>query len=215
MEASHTNYIKRRGLMFVLTSPSGTGKTTLSRMLLKDDPLLSLSVSVTTRPERKGERNGQDYHFVSRKKFEDMRRNEQFLEHAYVFDHYYGTLRSPVEEVLSGGRDVLFDIDWQGTQQLEERTRDDLVRVFLLPPSATILQNRLRMRAQDSESVVEQRMMGAAGEIKHYAEYDYIIVNHDLDESLYNLKAILCAERLRRTRQIGLADFVSQLSSEL
>jgi guanylate kinase len=203
--------IQRRGLMFVMSSPSGAGKTTLSRLLLQHEPDVELSVSVTTRTRRPAERPGVDYHFVDHDSFQGMIDRDALLEYAKVFDHFYGTPRGPVEEVLSAGRDMLFDIDWQGTQQLAERARQDLVSVFILPPSTGELERRLVTRAQDPPEVVARRMAKAADEMSHWAEYDYVIVNEDVDRSLELLKAILNAERLKRTRQIGLSDFVKSL----
>jgi guanylate kinase len=198
-------------LMLVLSSPSGAGKTTLSRRLLEDDAGLSLSVSMTTRPKRAGERDGIDYVFVTGEIFDAAIRHGEFLEHASVFDHRYGTPKAPVDDALARGRDVLFDIDWQGTQQLKEKMREDLVSVFVLPPSHRELERRLKARAQDSDAVVAKRMAKADGEISHWAEYDYVIVNDDLETALANITAILAAERLKRTRQIGLSDFVRGL----
>jgi guanylate kinase len=203
--------IRRRGLMLVLSSPSGAGKTTISRRILEMDSNLTLSISATTRPKRPGEITGIDYHFIDNTEF-DLRVNRgEFLEYAKVFGHYYGTPRRPVEEALSAGRDVLFDIDWQGTQQLAQSARDDLVGVFILPPSTRTLERRLKARAQDSEEVVAQRMAKAADEMSHWAEYDYIVVNTDIEASVRRVQAILEAERLRRERQVGLHDFVAQL----
>jgi guanylate kinase len=202
---------RRRGLMLVLSSPSGAGKTTISRRLLARHSDISLSISATTRPKRPGETDGIDYFFVEPAKFDDMVAKGEFLEHAVVFGNSYGTPRVPVEAALAQGLDVLFDIDWQGTQQVAERAREDLVSVFILPPSMTELEARLRARAQDSEAVVKQRMAKAADEMSHYAEYDYIIVNRDLDEALAQVEAILVAERLKRDRRIGLGDFVRHL----
>ena len=207
--------IIRRGLMLVLSSPSGAGKTTLSRGILADDDGVDMSVSLTTRPPRPGEVEGQDYYFVDRQRFGEMRNRSELLEHAKVFDNYYGTPRAPVEAALSAGRDVLFDIDWQGTQQLQEAAADDLVRVFILPPTAAELERRLKTRAQDSADVVAGRMAKASDEISHYAEYEYIVVNHDAAESLVQIKAILTAERLKRARQTGLSDFVHGLREAL
>lgn len=204
--------IKRRGLMLVLSSPSGAGKTTLSRRLLEADEEMTLSISVTTRPPRPREIDGEDYRFVSPQEFDDMASNGDLLEHAVVFGHRYGTPRAPVEDALSQGRDMLFDIDWQGAQQLDQAAREDVVKIFVLPPSRRELQNRLKKRAQDSSDVVAQRMEKAADEISHWAEYDFVIVNEDLDHAQYQIEAILAAERLRRKRQIGLPDFVKQLS---
>jgi len=203
--------IRRRGLMLVLSSPSGAGKTTISRELLKRDDALILSVSATTRPPRPSEVEGRDYCFVSPERFDRMVAGEEFLEHATVFGHRYGTPRAPVERALAAGTDVLFDIDWQGTQQVAETAPRDLVRVFILPPSTRELEARLRRRAQDPEEVVQARMAKAADEISHWAEYDYIVVNRDMEQSLAEVQAILAAERLRRERQIGLHDFVEEL----
>ena len=203
--------VARRGLMLVLSSPSGAGKTTLSRRLLKAHEDLTLSVSATTRAPREGEREGVDYYFVSDEDFGIMRNRGDFLEWAKVFDHHYGTPREPVEAALAAGRDVLFDIDWQGAQQLDEVARDDLVKVFVLPPSKAELETRLRKRAQDSEEVVQARMAKASSEISHWAEYDYVVVNNDVDEAEASLEAILAAERLKRRRQTGLSDFVKRL----
>jgi len=204
--------IARRGLMLVLSSPSGAGKTTLSRKLLERDPNVTLSVSMTTRSPRAGEREGLDYFFVSGEDFDMAVRNSQFLEYATAFDHRYGTPKAPVMEALGGGRDVLFDIDWQGTQQLRERVRGDLVSVFVLPPSHAELERRLKARAQDADSIVTARMAKADGEISHWAEYDYVIINDDLGRSLQQIESILAAERLKRVRQIGLSEFVRGLS---
>lgn len=203
--------IVRRGLMLVLSSPSGAGKTTIARRLLDEDAQLANSVSTTTRPMRPGEVDGQDYHFVNGDEFSRLLRNGDLLEHATVFGHQYGTPRKPVEAALAEGHDVLFDIDWQGTQQLKQTARDDLVAVFVLPPSTEELGRRLHARAQDSAEVVAARMAKAADEMSHWAEYDYIIVNRDIEESVASVRAILTAERLKRERQIGLADFVGKL----
>ena len=203
--------IRRRGLMLVLSSPSGAGKTTISRLLLPADDEIDLSVSATTRPKRPNEIDGVDYHFVDQETFDAMVANDEFLEHATVFGHSYGTPRAPVEAALAAGDDVLFDIDWQGTQQLAEKAAKDLVRVFILPPSTAELERRLRRRAQDPEDVLRGRMAKAADEMSHWAEYDYIVVNHDVAESLAQVQAILTAERLKRERQIGLHDFVEEL----
>jgi guanylate kinase len=209
------NAIARRGLMFVLSSPSGAGKTTLSRMLLKADRGVDLSVSVTTRPKRRGEVDGRDYHFIDRARFDAMVKSGSLLEWAEVFGNCYGTPRRPVEKALRGGRDVLFDIDWQGTQQLREKARDDLVSVFILPPAAKELERRLRSRAQDTTNVIGVRMAKAAGEMSHWPEYDYVIVNRDIDEAFAEINAILAAERLKRERQIGLSAFVRGLQAKL
>jgi len=203
--------IVRRGLMLVLSSPSGAGKTTLSRLLLEHDSGIELSISATTRPKRPGECDGVDYHFIDSARFRGMVEREELLEWAQVFDNYYGTPRAPVETSLSSGRDMLFDIDWQGTQQLVERAREDLVSVFILPPSTQELERRLVTRAQDSAEIVARRMAKAADEMSHWAEYDYVIVNREITSSLVELRAILQAERLKRHRQIGLSDFVKAL----
>jgi guanylate kinase len=203
--------IQRRGLMLVLSSPSGAGKTTISRHLLPADDEIDLSISVTTRPKRPNEIEGVDYHFVDQPTFDQMVIAGELLEHATVFGHGYGTPRAPVEAALEAGQDVLFDIDWQGTQQLAEKAFKDLVRIFILPPSTTELERRLRTRAQDPEEVVQGRMAKAADEMSHWPEYDYIIVNHDVAESLAQVEAILAAERLKRERQVGLHDFVEDL----
>ncbi len=203
--------IARRGLMLVLSSPSGAGKTSIARELLKREPNLTMSVSVTTRPRRNGEVEGVDYRFVDAASFAEMALSGELLEHAQVFGHAYGTPRAPVEAALAAGADVLFDIDWQGTQQLAQSARDDLVSVFILPPSTAELERRLRSRAQDSAAVVAARMAKAADEMSHWPEYDYIIVNRELAESVAKARAILVAERLRRARQTGLVDFVQGL----
>jgi len=197
--------------MLVLSSPSGAGKTTLSRRLLQSDSGLALSVSMTTRNKRDGEREGVDYVFVTTDAFDAAVRAGEFLEHATVFGHRYGTLAAPVMAAMARGDDVLFDIDWQGTQQLKESAREDLVSVFVLPPSHAELERRLKARASDPDDVVAARMAKAADEISHWAEYDYVIVNDDLEAALANIAAILAAERLRRPRQIGLSDFVRRL----
>jgi len=207
--------IARRGLMFVLSSPSGAGKTTLARMLLKADRNVELSVSVTTRPKRRAEIDGRDYHFIDIARFRAMVKTGKLLEWAEVFNHRYGTPRRPVEKALRGGRDVLFDIDWQGTQQLREKARDDLVSVFILPPTAKELERRLQRRAQDSHDIIGARMAKAAGEMSHWPEYDYVIVNRDIDKAFAEVRAILAAERLKRERQIGLSSFVRELQAKL
>lgn len=212
---SNGKKIARRGLMLVLSSPSGAGKTTLSRMLLKADRNVDLSISVTTRPQRRGEVDGRDYHFIDRARFEAMVKAGELLEWAEVFGNRYGTPRRPVEIALQAGRDVLFDIDWQGTQQLREKARDDLVSVFILPPSAKELERRLMHRAQDSKDVIGARMAKAAGEMSHWPEYDYVIVNSDIDQAFAEVRAILAAERRKRERQIGLSDFVRALQVKL
>jgi guanylate kinase len=197
--------------MYVLSSPSGAGKTTISREILARDGEITMSVSATTRSKRPGERPGIDYEFMDVTTFNLMVNRREFLEYAKVFDNYYGTPAAPVEALLNDGRDVLFDIDWQGTQQLAEKARDDLVSVFILPPSMRELERRLTTRAQDSARVVASRMSKAADEMTHYAEYDYIIINHDVEESVAAALAILKAERLRRDRQVGLGEFVKGL----
>ena len=203
--------LHRRGLMLVLSSPSGAGKTTLSRLLLAGEPDLVMSVSATTRPMRPGEVEGKDYYFISGAEFTARRDRNEFLEHARVFGHYYGTPASMVEAVLSASRDVLFDIDWQGTQQLKARAREDLVSVFILPPSRNDLQKRLTTRAQDSAETVAARMARASDEMSHWPEYDYVIVNEEVDAAHQQLRAILTAERLRRERQTELPKFVEKL----
>jgi guanylate kinase len=197
--------------MLVLSSPSGAGKTTLSRQLLDNDKQIQLSVSCTTRARRPGEKDGVDYRFIDAASFRDMIDRGDFLEHARVFDHYYGTPRAPVVTALESGRDVLFDIDWQGTQQVAQNARDDLVSVFILPPSTRELEQRLKSRAQDSAEVVAGRMAKAADEMSHWAEYDYIVVNHSIEESVTQVRGILTAERLKRQRQVGLPEFVKGL----
>lgn len=203
--------ITRRGLMLVLSSPSGAGKTSISRKLLAMEDDLSLSISVTTRPRRPGEVHGRDYLFVDATEFQLMVNRGELLEHAKVFGNYYGTPRGPVEEALAAGQDVLFDIDWQGTQQLEANASRDLVSVFILPPSTRELERRLRSRAQDSDEVVAQRMAKAADEISHYPEYQYILLNDDMAASVDRVRAILHAERIKRERLVGLPDFVRGL----
>ena len=201
----------RRGLMLVLSSPSGAGKTTISRSLLEREVNLTMSVSATTRPKRPGEVAAEDYHFVDLTEFNLMINRQELLEYAQVFGNYYGTLRAPVEKTLAVGKDVLFDIDWQGTQQLAQNARNDLVSIFILPPSTAELERRLRSRAQDSDEVVAKRMARAAEEMSHWAEYDYVLINRDVDESVDAVCAILAAERLRRERQVELPEFVKAL----
>ena len=203
--------IGRRGLMLVLSSPSGAGKTTLSRLLLERDVEITLSISVTTRPPRSAEKDGVDYHFVTPDIFSRMVQHAELLEHAKVFDYYYGTPRSAVEVALASGRDVMFDIDWQGRQQLAEKAGEDMVSVFILPPTTRELERRLKQRAQDAAAVVAKRMAKAADEMTHYIEYDYVIINYDIEDSMTQLRSILAAERLKRERQIGLGDFVKAL----
>ena len=206
--------VARRGLMFVLSSPSGAGKTTLADRILKKDGEIVLSVSATTRERRPGEAHGQDYFFVDEDEFSRMRDNEEFLEWANVFGNFYGTPRSMVESTLAKGRDVLFDIDWQGAQQLDEVAGEDVVKVFILPPSREELERRLRRRAQDPEDVVLKRMAKADAEMSHWAEYDYVIVNYDIDESEQLLRSILFGERLKRRRQIGLSKIVKEMTCD-
>ena len=207
--------ITRRGMMLVLSSPSGAGKTTLSRMLLEAEPDIVMSISVTTRPPRAGEIDGRDYHFIDAARFEAMKRGGELLEWAHVFGQSYGTPRHPVDKAIAHGRDVLFDIDWQGTQKLRELARSDLVSVFVLPPSMDELERRLHTRAQDSDEVIAGRMAKAVDEMSHWAEYDYVIINRDLDQAFADERAILAAERVRRERQTGLSTFVRGLQSEL
>lgn len=203
--------VRRRGLMLVLSSPSGAGKTSISRKLLERDPMLQMSVSATTRPKRPGEVPGVDYHFVDATEFNLMINRREFLEYAKVFGNYYGTPRAPVEAAIAAGRDVLFDIDWQGTQQLAERMPEDLVSVFILPPSTRELERRLRQRAQDSAEEVARRMAKAADELSHWPEYHYVLINESFDATVREVEAILLAERFRRARQIGLHEFVKSL----
>ena len=209
--AETAGHIQRRGLMLVLSSPSGAGKTTISRMLLDNDYNISLSVSVTTRPMRPGEVDGVDYHFIDPEEFGLMLNRQELLEHAKVFDHYYGTPRGAVEKALSAGKDILFDIDWQGEQQLKQAALTDLASVFILPPSTEELARRLQNRASDPPDVVAARMAKAPDEISHWPEYDYIIVNYDIDDSVNKVRAILAAERVKRERQVGLPAFVKRL----
>lgn len=206
---------QRRGLLLVLSSPSGAGKTTLARRLLEQDSGITMSVSVTTRAPRPSEIDGVDYHFVDEDTFRQRRDSGELLEWAEVFNHYYGTPRDRVESRLAHGEDVLFDIDWQGAQQIAENMGQDLVRVFVLPPSGEVLEERLRARAQDSAKVVADRMVRASDEISHWAEYDYVIVNDDLERSSAALKAILTAERHKRERQMGLPDFIRRIQESL
>jgi guanylate kinase len=207
--------VERRGLMFVLSSPSGAGKTTLSRLLIERMPGLRMSVSVTTRAKRPGEVDGRDYLFVDKARFEEMVKRNELLEWATVFDNRYGTPRAPVEAALSAGQDVLFDIDWQGTQQLREKARADVVSVFILPPSAADLERRLHSRAQDSTEVIRGRMSRASHEMSHWAEYDYIVINRDIDAAFADVQSILKAERLKRERRVGLTTFVRELQRQL
>jgi len=207
--------IARRGLMLVLSSPSGAGKTTIARRILDDDSGIAPSISHTTRSKRKGETDGKDYHFVDKETFSQMRDAGEFLEWAVVFDNYYGTTRAPVEQALGAGRDVLFDVDWQGAAALREASDGDVVSVFVLPPSAGALEERLKTRAADSDDVVVRRMRGASNEIQHWDEYDYVLVNFDVDQSVEAVRAILAAERLRRARFTGLKRFVQGLLAQL
>ncbi|CAN1721438.1 guanylate kinase [Hyphomicrobium sp. 1Nfss2.1] len=210
-----TPTIKRRGLLLVLSSPSGAGKTTIARRLIDADPDISMSVSVTTRKPRPGEVDGRDYNFIEADAFKRMADENELIEWAQVFGNLYGTPRTPVEAAIERGQDVLFDIDWQGAQQLSEKMKHDVVRVFILPPSADSLEQRLRSRAQDPDDVVRRRMDAAADEISHWPEYDYVIVNSDLPTSMEGLTAILAAERLRRDRLNGLTAFVREMQSHL
>jgi guanylate kinase len=203
--------IRRRGFLLVLSSPSGAGKTTIRRRLVELDLTLSLSVSVTTRPARPGEIDGHHYRFIDQAQYDAMVAAGDLLEHATVFDHSYGTPRQAIEDRIADGRDIVTDIDWQGTQQLSEKLRDDLVTVFVLPPSMAALEARLRTRAQDSAEIVAARMAKSAAEMSHWPEYDYVIVNRDIEDSVAEVRAIVTAERLKRTRQIGLADFINRL----
>lgn len=210
-----TPTIQRRGLLLVLSSPSGAGKTTIARRLIDAEPHISMSVSVTTRKPRPGEVDGRDYIFVDETTFKRMADTGELLEWARVFDNFYGTPRAPIEAAVANGQDVLFDIDWQGAQQLSEKMKHDVVRVFILPPSAASLEERLRARAQDPEDVLRKRMDAAAAEISHWPEYDYVIVNSDLPASMEGLTAILAAERLRRDRLNGLTTFVRDMQAQL
>jgi guanylate kinase len=204
--------MKRRGVLFVLSSPSGAGKSTIARKLLAAEPELAMSVSATTRPIRAGEQDGRDYHFVDLERFREMVANHEFLEWAHVFDHRYGTPRAPVEEMLAAGRDVLFDIDWQGAQQLHQIAGGDVVRVFILPPSMTELHERLKRRATDTDAVIEARMARAANEVSHWDGYDYVLVNDDVEQCFDRVRTVLAAERLKRSRQTGLIGFIRGLT---
>lgn len=205
----------RRGLMLVLSSPSGAGKTTLSRRLLEVDKSVELSVSVTTRARRANEIDGQDYHFIDQARFDAMVKSDELLEWAEVFGNFYGTPRAAVRAALDAGRDVLFDIDWQGTQQLREKVRDDMASIFVLPPSIVELERRLHSRALDDERVIKGRMAKAGDELSHWPEYDYVIINDDIEDAFAKVQAILAVERLRRDRQPWISNFVRQLLSEL
>jgi len=200
--------------MLVMSSPSGAGKTTITRALLKKDDNLSMSISATTRAPRPGEVDGEDYFFIEKTKFEDMVEKDEFLEHAKVFDNYYGTPKGPVDDALGAGKDVLFDVDWQGARDLRHAARDDQVSIFILPPSHDELERRLYTRAQDSEEVVQKRMSKAASEMSHWGEYDYIVINVDIEDSVAQVEAIMTAERLKRNRQTGLPAFVESMSGE-
>lgn len=202
---------RRRGLLVVLSSPSGAGKTTISRMLLASDPDITMSISATTRPIRPGEVDDVHYHFVDEAEFQKMVDDEELAEWAYVFDHRYGSPKEPIKDALKDGRDILFDIDWQGTQQLRGAFGTDLVRIFILPPSMAELERRLRARATDSEEVIQGRMRRAASEIGHWGEYDYVLINEDMDKCLTEVEAIVRAERLKRDRQPYLIPFVRDL----
>jgi guanylate kinase len=204
-------YIQRRGMMFVLSSPSGAGKTTITRRMLEVDSEITLSISVTTRARRSNEIDGRDYHFITPAQFNEMVKRDEFLEHATVFDHHYGTPKHYVNDCLTQGKDVVFDIDWQGTRQLSRVSRGDLVSVFILPPSMAELERRLRTRAQDNDEVVTRRMAKAASEISHWQEYDYVLVNDNLEATINNVRGILEAERMRRIRQPNLASFIETL----
>jgi len=207
--------VARRGLMLVLSSPSGAGKTTLSRKLLDMDRGVALSISVTTRKMRPGEQDGRDYHFIERRQFDALIEKNDLLEWAEVFDNYYGTPKKSVMDALASGRDVLFDVDWQGTQQLRDKAPNDLVSIFVLPPSIPELERRLKTRAQDDYETIHRRMAKAADEMSHWAEYDYVVINHDIDQAFVEVASILAAERLKRERQVGLSDFVRGLQAKL
>ena len=204
--------IKRKGLLLVLSSPSGAGKSTIAKALLANDEKLALSVSMTTRPKRPAEEDGREYHFISKQEFESHRKNGNLLESAEVFGHFYGTPKKLVEDKLNEGTDILFDIDWQGGQQLRQKLENDVVTIFILPPSYEVLEERLHSRAQDSDEVIRSRMAEAKSELSHWAEYDYIIINDDLNASLKQAQAILDAERCKRQRLLGIEHFVKGLS---
>lgn len=213
--AGQNGQIARRGLMLVLSSPSGAGKTTLSRRLLAEDPGVTLSISVTTRNMRPGEVDGRDYHFIDRRRFIEMVKNGELLEYAEVFDNGYGTPAKPVMDALAQGSDVLFDVDWQGTQQLRDKAPKDVASIFVLPPSTAELERRLKTRAQDDYDTILQRMAKAADEMSHWAEYEYVIINREVEQAFADVKAILSAERLKRERQSGLSEFVRGLRAKL
>ena len=206
--------IRRRGLMLVLSSPSGAGKSTIARNLLESDPAFELSISVTTRQRRGSEIDGRHYHFRSRREFDSLRDNDELLEWAEVHGNFYATPREPAERAMAEGRDMLFDIDWQGAEQLREKMRADIVSIFILPPSMSELKQRLRRRAEDQDSVIEARLANARAEIEHWRDYDYIVINSDLDAAFAEVEAIVAAERLRRDRRPGLFDFVTGLLDE-
>ena len=206
--------IKKKGVMLVLSSPSGAGKSSICKSLMSLDANLSLSISTTTRKKRPNENSGEDYFFVSTKKFKEMLSNNHFLEHASVFDNYYGTDKSLVEKKINNGEDLIFDIDWQGAQQLREKMREDIVSIFILPPNKKELERRLKSRGQDSAKVVKKRMDGASAEITHWAEYDYVVINEDLNQSVKAVLVILKAERMKRTRQEGLVEFVRSITHD-
>jgi len=206
------NLNKKKGVMLVLSSPSGAGKSSICKSLMSLDKNLSLSVSTTTRKKRPNEKSGEDYIFVSTEEFENMLSNNNFIEYANVFDNYYGTVKSLVDNKINNGQDLIFDIDWQGAQQLREKMRENVVSIFILPPSKRELERRLKIRGQDSDEVVKKRMDGASAEITHWAEYDYVIVNEDLNKSVNAVLGILKAERMKRIRQVGLAEFVRSIT---
>ena len=205
---------KKKGVMLVLSSPSGAGKSSICKSLMSLDTNLSLSISTTTRKKRPNENSGEDYFFVSTEKFKEMLSNNHFLEHASVFDNYYGTDKSLVEKKINNGEDLIFDIDWQGAQQLREKMREDIVSIFILPPNKKELERRLKSRGQDSAKVVKKRMDGASAEITHWAEYDYVVINEDLNQSVKDVLVILKAERMKRTRQEGLVEFVRSITHD-
>ncbi|WP_417821799.1 guanylate kinase [Terasakiella sp.] len=211
MNHSIDQSIARRGLMLVLTAPSGCGKSTITQALMKDDPSIAVSVSATTRSPRPGEEDGVHYFFMEEGRFKEKVNNQEFLEWAEVFGRFYGTPKEPVEQALSAGKDVFFDIDWQGAEQLQNNAPDDLVWICILPPSQQSLEDRLRARAQDSEDTIAKRMAEAESEASHWVDADYVVVNDDLDKATQQVQAILQAERLKRVRRTGLADFVATL----
>ena len=204
----------KKGVMLVLSSPSGAGKSSICKSLMCLDKNLSLSISTTTRKKRPNEKSGEDYIFVSTEEFNQMLSNDHFLEHASVFDNYYGTDKSLVEKKINNGKDLIFDIDWQGAQQLREKMREDIVSIFILPPNKQELERRLKSRGQDSAEVVKKRMDGASAEITHWAEYDYVVINEDLNQSVKAVLVILEAERMKRTRQEGLVEFVRSITHD-